>query len=110
MGNCVSTQDRDAQMRSQEIDRQIEEDSRKLKKECKILLQCFQPVRHQGYQLGPLIALVSEPHLQILQQVILACLQGHQPHLKVTACRAYIKELLTIWLTKNGFEVLHTVN
>lgn len=38
MGNCVSSQDRSAQMRSQEIDRQIEEDSRKFKKECKILL------------------------------------------------------------------------
>ncbi len=38
MGNCVSTNDREAQMRSQEIDKQIEEDSRKLKKECKILL------------------------------------------------------------------------
>ena len=38
MGNCVSTQDREAQLRSQEIDKQIEEDSRKLKKECKILL------------------------------------------------------------------------
>ena len=38
MGNCVSNQDREAQQRSQEIDRQIEEDSRKFKKECKILL------------------------------------------------------------------------
>ena len=38
MGNCVSAQDREAQLRSQEIDKQIEEDSRKLKKECKILL------------------------------------------------------------------------
>ncbi|THH29678.1 hypothetical protein EUX98_g4511 [Antrodiella citrinella] len=38
MGNCVSQQDREAQQRSQEIDKQIEEDSRKFKKECKILL------------------------------------------------------------------------
>ncbi|KAH9925860.1 G-protein alpha subunit [Epithele typhae] len=38
MGNCVSAQDREAQLRSQEIDKRIEEDSRKLKKECKILL------------------------------------------------------------------------
>ena len=38
MGNCVSSQDREAQLRSQEIDKQIEEDSRKFKKECKILL------------------------------------------------------------------------
>ncbi|CAL1711805.1 unnamed protein product [Somion occarium] len=38
MGNCVSAQDREAQQRSQEIDKQIEEDSRKFKKECKILL------------------------------------------------------------------------
>lgn len=43
MGNCVSSQDREAQLRSQEIDKQIEEDSRKFKKECKILLlgECF---------------------------------------------------------------------
>ena len=38
MGNCVSSSDREAQQRSQEIDRQIEEDSRRFKKECKILL------------------------------------------------------------------------
>ena len=38
MGNCVSSQDREAQLRSQEIDKQIEEDSRKFKKERKILL------------------------------------------------------------------------
>ena len=38
MGNCVSTVDREAAARSQEIDKQIEEDSRKFKKECKILL------------------------------------------------------------------------
>ena len=38
MGNCVSAQDREALQRSQEIDKQIEEDSRKFKKECKILL------------------------------------------------------------------------
>lgn len=38
MGNCVSSQDREAAQRSQEIDKQIEEDSRKFKKECKILL------------------------------------------------------------------------
>lgn len=38
MGNCVSTDDREASQRSHEIDKQIEEDSRKLKKECKILL------------------------------------------------------------------------
>ena len=38
MGNCVSAEDRKAQLRSQEIDKQIEEDSRRLKKECKVLL------------------------------------------------------------------------
>ncbi|KAJ3476067.1 hypothetical protein NLI96_g11417 [Meripilus lineatus] len=38
MGNCVSTNDKEASARSQEIDRQIEEDSKKFKKECKILL------------------------------------------------------------------------
>lgn len=44
MGNCVSQQDREAQQRSQEIDKQIEEDSRKFKKECKILLLGTSPL------------------------------------------------------------------
>jgi len=39
MGNCASaTQDREASQRSADIDRIIEEDSKKFKKECKILL------------------------------------------------------------------------
>jgi len=39
MGNCASaTQDREATQRSADIDRIIEEDSKKFKKECKILL------------------------------------------------------------------------
>jgi len=39
MGNCASaTQDREAHQRSADIDRIIEEDSKKFKKECKILL------------------------------------------------------------------------
>lgn len=38
MGNCRSTQDREAQQHSAEIDKQIKEDSRKFKKECKTLL------------------------------------------------------------------------
>lgn len=41
MGNCCSKQNNDekeAAQRSQQIDRQIEQDSKKLKKECKILL------------------------------------------------------------------------
>ena len=38
MGNCASVQDRTEKARSDEIDRQIEEDSRKFRKECKILL------------------------------------------------------------------------
>lgn len=39
MGNCTSvTQDREASQRSADIDRTIEEDSKKFKKECKILL------------------------------------------------------------------------
>lgn len=39
MGNCASgTQDREASQRSADIDRVIEEDSKKFKKECKILL------------------------------------------------------------------------
>lgn len=38
MGACASVQDRTALERSAEIDRQIEEDSRRFRKECKILL------------------------------------------------------------------------
>jgi guanine nucleotide-binding protein subunit alpha len=38
MGNCVSVQDRVERARSDAIDKQIEEDSRKFRKECKILL------------------------------------------------------------------------
>jgi guanine nucleotide-binding protein G(i) subunit alpha len=39
MGNCVSSaQDREEKAKSDAIDRQIEEDSRKFRKECKILL------------------------------------------------------------------------
>ncbi|KAG1734502.1 heterotrimeric G protein alpha subunit [Suillus lakei] len=38
MGNCVSAQDKEEKARSDAIDRQIEEDSRKFRKECKILL------------------------------------------------------------------------
>ncbi|KAH7920557.1 guanine nucleotide binding protein, alpha subunit [Leucogyrophana mollusca] len=38
MGNCVSNPDRAGKQRSDEIDRQIDEDSKKFRKECKILL------------------------------------------------------------------------
>lgn len=38
MGNCASTGDQVASARSAEIDKQIEEDSKKFRKECKILL------------------------------------------------------------------------
>ena len=38
MGACVSVDDREGRDRSDAIDKQIEEDSRKLRKECKILL------------------------------------------------------------------------
>ena len=38
MGACASVQDRAEKERSDEIDRIIEEDSRKFRKECKILL------------------------------------------------------------------------
>ncbi|KAH7909587.1 guanine nucleotide binding protein, alpha subunit [Hygrophoropsis aurantiaca] len=38
MGNCISNPDRDGKQRSDEIDRQIEEDFKKIRKECKILL------------------------------------------------------------------------
>ena len=38
MGACVSVEDREGRDRSDAIDKQIEEDSRKLRKECKILL------------------------------------------------------------------------
>jgi guanine nucleotide-binding protein G(i) subunit alpha len=38
MGACSSQPDRDSKSRSDEIDRQLEEDSKRYKKECKILL------------------------------------------------------------------------
>ena len=38
MGNCISSQDRVEKAKSDAIDRQLEEDSRRLRKECKILL------------------------------------------------------------------------
>ncbi|KAH7883433.1 guanine nucleotide binding protein, alpha subunit [Phlebopus sp. FC_14] len=38
MGNCVSAQDKADKARSDEIDRMIEEDSKRFRKECKILL------------------------------------------------------------------------
>lgn len=39
MGNCVSdAQERDEKAKSDAIDKQIDEDSKKFKKECKILL------------------------------------------------------------------------
>lgn len=43
MGQCTSVQDKAEKEISDEIDRQIEEDSRKFKKECKILLlgECY---------------------------------------------------------------------
>lgn len=38
MGNCASQTDKDEKARSDLIDRQLEDDSKKFKKECKILL------------------------------------------------------------------------
>ena len=38
MGACVSTADRAGKARSDEIDKQLEEDHKRLKRECKILL------------------------------------------------------------------------
>ncbi|TFK20026.1 heterotrimeric G-protein alpha subunit, GPA3-like protein [Coprinopsis marcescibilis] len=38
MGGCVSTADRSGKARSDEIDRQIDEDNKRFKRECKILL------------------------------------------------------------------------
>ncbi|KAG8968856.1 Guanine nucleotide-binding protein alpha-2 subunit [Tulasnella sp. 419] len=38
MGGCMSVEDKAGKQRSDEIDKQIEEDSRKFRKECKILL------------------------------------------------------------------------
>lgn len=38
MGSCASQPDREEKERSDAIDRQLEEDSKKFKKECKILL------------------------------------------------------------------------
>lgn len=38
MGNCTSTSDRQAKAHSDAIDKEIENDSKKFRKECKILL------------------------------------------------------------------------
>lgn len=38
MGNCTSTSDRQAKAHSDAIDKDIEQDSKKFRKECKILL------------------------------------------------------------------------
>jgi guanine nucleotide-binding protein subunit alpha len=38
MGGCVSTADQAGKEKSAEIDRQLEEDCKRLKRECKILL------------------------------------------------------------------------
>ena len=38
MGNCASQTDKDEKARSDLIDKQLEDDSKKFKKECKILL------------------------------------------------------------------------
>jgi guanine nucleotide-binding protein subunit alpha len=38
MGVCLSTDEKNERDRSQQIDRQLEEDNKKLKRECKILL------------------------------------------------------------------------
>ncbi len=38
MGNCASQADKDEKARSDLIDKQLEDDSKKFKKECKILL------------------------------------------------------------------------
>jgi hypothetical protein len=47
MGNCASTSDRQAKAHSDAIDKEIEDDSKKFRKECKILLlgasACFIP-------------------------------------------------------------------
>jgi guanine nucleotide-binding protein subunit alpha len=38
MGNCVSNGDREGKQVSDQIDKQLEEDHKKFKRECKILL------------------------------------------------------------------------
>jgi hypothetical protein len=43
MGNCVSTPGKKDKKRSDAIDRQIEDDSKRFKRECKILLLGEQP-------------------------------------------------------------------
>jgi hypothetical protein len=46
MGSCMSTsgEDSDQRKRSNKIDKELEEDSKKLRKECKILLLGMSPV------------------------------------------------------------------
>lgn len=38
MGICTSVENREERKKSQQIDRELEEDNKKLKRECKILL------------------------------------------------------------------------
>ena len=55
MGNCCSKQnegEKEAAQRSAQIDRQIEQDSKKLKKECKILLLGMLPLSTQPLTLN----------------------------------------------------------
>lgn len=44
MGVCLSTDEKHDRDRSQKIDRQLEEDNKRLKRECKILLLGRNPV------------------------------------------------------------------
>lgn len=54
MGNCISAQDRAEKAISDAIDRQLEEDSKRLRKECKILLLgAFSLARTLGASLPP---------------------------------------------------------
>jgi len=56
MGTCMSTsgEDSDQRKRSNKIDKELEEDSKKLRKECKILLLGTSPPRIP-LNAGPLV-------------------------------------------------------
>lgn len=71
MGNCMSSngagEDAEQKKKSQMIDRTLEEDSKKLRRECKILLLGTQ-IQHTGHRIvayahpdGPLLTLSQAP-------------------------------------------------
>jgi hypothetical protein len=80
MGNCISAQDRADKAISDAIDKQIEEDSRKFRKECKILLLG---------KTAPLIYLPSIGAFRMLAALLAISLRGH--------CKRYANESAALY-------------